>query len=80
MEALDKIGIRYEMDTRSEKIGYKIREAQVKKINYMLVIGDNEVEEGNASVRCRKRGDIGKMSIEELCEMLKKEVAEKTIL
>ena len=79
-EALDKIGIRYEMDTRSEKIGYKIREAQVKKINYMLVIGDNEVEEGNASVRCRKRGDIGKMSIEELCEMLKKEVAEKIIL
>lgn len=79
-EALDKIGIRYEMDTRSEKIGYKIREAQVKKINYMLIIGDNEVEESNASVRCRKRGDIGKMSIDQLCEMLKKEVAEKTIL
>ena len=79
-EALDKIGIRYEIDTRSEKIGYKIREAQVKKINYMLVIGDNEVEEGNASVRCRKRGDIGKMGIEELCEMLKKEAAEKIIL
>ena len=79
-EALDKIGIRYEMDTRSEKIGYKIREAQVKKINYMLVIGDNEVEEGNASVRCRKRGDIGKMSIEELCDMLKDEVAKKIIL
>ena len=79
-EALDKIGIRYEIDTRSEKIGYKIREAQVKKVNYMLVIGDNEVEEGNVSVRCRKRGDIGKMSIDELCEMLKKEVAEKIIL
>lgn len=79
-EALDKIGIRYEIDTRSEKIGYKIREAQVKKVNYMLVIGDNEVEDGNVSVRCRKRGDIGKMSIDELCEMLKKEVAEKTIL
>ena len=79
-EALDKIGIRYEIDTRSEKIGYKIREAQVKKINYMLVIGDNEVEEGNASVRCRKRGDLGKMSIDELCAMLKKEVEEKMIL
>ena len=78
--ALDKIGIRYEMDTRSEKIGYKIREAQVKKINYMLVIGDNEVEEGNASVRCRKRGDIGKMTIDELCEMLKDEVTKKIIL
>ena len=79
-EALDKIGIRYEIDTRSEKIGYKIREAQVKKVNYMLVIGDNEVEESSVSVRCRKRGDIGKMSIEELCDMLKKEVAEKIIL
>ncbi|MDE6580130.1 MAG: threonine--tRNA ligase, partial [Ruminiclostridium sp.] len=79
-EALDKIGIRYEIDTRNEKIGYKIREAQVNKINYMLVVGDNEVEEKNASVRCRKRGDIGKMSITELCEMLKKEVDEKTIL
>ena len=79
-QALDNIGIRYEIDTRNEKIGYKIREAQVKKINYMLVIGDNEVEEGNASVRCRKRGDLGKMSIDELCAMLKKEVDEKTIL
>ncbi|MCH5199654.1 MAG: threonine--tRNA ligase [Oscillospiraceae bacterium] len=79
-EALDKIGIRYEIDTRSEKIGYKIREAQVKKINYMLVIGDSEVEEGNASVRCRKRGDIGKMSVEELCDMLKDEVTKKIIL
>ncbi|HBH95410.1 MAG TPA: threonine--tRNA ligase [Ruminococcaceae bacterium] len=79
-EALGKIGIRYEIDTRSEKIGYKIREAQLNRINYMLVIGDNEVEEKNASVRCRKRGDIGKMSITELCEMLKKEVDEKTIL
>ncbi len=79
-EDLDKIGIRYEIDTRNEKIGYKIREAQVNKVNYMLVVGDNEVEEKNASVRCRKRGDIGKMSITELCEMLKKEVDEKTIL
>ena len=79
-EALDKIGIRYEIDTRSEKIGYKIREAQVKKINYMLVIGDSEVDEGNASVRCRKRGDIGKMSVDELCAMLKDEVTKKIIL
>lgn len=79
-EALGKAGIRYEIDTRSEKIGYKIREAQLNRINYMLVIGDNEVEEKSVSVRCRKRGDIGKMGITELCEMLKKEVDEKTIL
>ena len=79
-EALGKIGIRYEMDTRSEKIGYKIREAQMNRINYMLVVGDNEVEEKNVSVRCRKRGDIGKMTITELCEMLKKEVDDKITL
>lgn len=77
---LDKIGIRCEIDSRSEKIGYKIREAQVNKINYMLVVGDNEVEEKCASVRCRKRGDLGKMNVTDLCEMLKKEVDEKTIL
>lgn len=79
-KALDEIGIRCEIDTRSEKIGYKIREAQLEKINYMLVVGDNEVEEKNASVRCRKRGDIGKMGITELCNMLKKENDEKTVL
>lgn len=79
-KALDEIGIRYEIDTRSEKIGYKIREAQVNKVNYMLVIGDSEVEERNAAVRCRKRGDLGKMGITELCNMLKKENDEKTIL
>lgn len=79
-KALEEIGIRCETDTRSEKIGYKIREAQMNKVNYMLVIGDNEVEERNASVRCRKRGDIGKMGITELCNMLKKENDEKTVL
>lgn len=79
-KALDDIGIRYEIDTRNEKIGYKIREAQMNKINYMLVVGDSEVEEKNASVRCRKRGDIGKMGITELCNMLKKENYEKTVL
>ena len=52
-KALDDIGIRYEIDTRNEKIGYKIREAQMNKINYMLVVGDSEVEEKNASVRCQ---------------------------
>ena len=78
--ALEKMGIRVEVDTRSEKIGFKIRSAQLEKVPYMLVIGDNEVEAHNVSVRCRKRGDIGKMSVEELCAMLKKEVDEKTII
>ena len=78
--ALEKLGMRVEVDTRSEKIGFKIRSAQLEKVPYMLVIGDNEVEAHNVSVRCRKRGDLGKMSIEELCTMLKKEVDEKTII
>ncbi|MGN0597899.1 MAG: threonine--tRNA ligase, partial [Ruminiclostridium sp.] len=78
--ALEKLGMRVEVDTRSEKIGFKIRAAQLEKVPYMLVIGDNEVEAHNVSVRCRKRGDLGKMSIEELCAMLKKEVDEKTII
>ena len=78
--ALEKAGLRVDVDTRSEKIGFKIREAQLSKVNYMLVIGDEEVETKNVSVRCRKRGDIGKMSVADLCEMLEKEVSEKTIL
>ena len=52
---LDDAGIRVESDLRSEKMGYKIREAQMKKIPYMLVVGDKEVEEGTVSVRARKR-------------------------
>lgn len=74
---LEAVGIRCEIDTRSEKVGFKIREAQLAKVNYMLVIGDNEVETKDISVRCRKRGDIGKMTIEQLKDMLKKEVDEK---
>ena len=78
--ALEKAGMRVDVDTRSEKIGFKIREAQLSKVNYMLVIGDEEVETKNVSVRCRKRGDIGKMTVADLCDMLEKEVSEKTIL
>ncbi len=77
---LKKFGIRADIDSRSEKIGFKIREAQLQKVPYMLVIGDKEVETGNVSIRCRKRGDIGTMSVEEFCAMVKKEIEEKTII
>ena len=77
---LKKFGIRVDIDSRSEKIGFKIREAQLQKVPYMLVIGDKEVETGNVSIRCRKRGDIGTMSVEEFCAMVKKEIEEKTII
>ena len=63
-----------------QKIGFKIREAQLQKIPYMLVIGDKEVETENVSIRCRKRGDIGTMSVSDFCDMVEKEIREKTII
>lgn len=55
---LEKIDVRVELDDRNEKIGYKIREAQMDKVPYMLVIGEKEVEGNMVSVRSRKDGDI----------------------
>jgi threonyl-tRNA synthetase len=56
-------GIRVEVDDRNEKVGYKVREAQVQKVPYMLVVGDKEAEAGNVSVRHRHAGDLGKMTL-----------------
>lgn len=58
-------GIRSELDTRNEKIGYKIREAQLQKIPYMLIVGDKEMEEGTASLRKRSEGDVGTVAIDQ---------------
>ncbi len=68
-EKLKKRGIRAEIDRRSEKIGYKIREAQLNKYPYMLVVGEKEQEQGTVSVRCRKQGDLGSMSIEDFLKL-----------
>lgn len=76
---LEAKGIRVEVDDRAEKIGYKIREAQLQKINYMLVMGDKEVEDGTVSVRKRGEGDIGAMSIDELSEKLLNEIDTKAL-
>ena len=65
---------RVEVDDRSEKIGYKIREAQLEKVPYMLVIGDKEVESGMVGVRSRKDGDLGAMPVEEFIEKVSKEI------
>lgn len=75
--ALKEIGIRVEVDLRNEKIGYKIREAQMQKTPYMLVIGDKEMNEGNISVRSRKNGDLGAMGIKDFKEQLLNEINEK---
>lgn len=67
-------GIRAELDTRQEKIGYKIREAQMEKVPYMLIIGDKEIEANAVGVRARKEGDIGQMQIEDFISKIKEEI------
>ena len=71
---LDEKGFRVEVDERNEKIGYKIREAQMQKIPYMLVIGDKEIESGSVGVRSRKDGDLGAMKKEDFIAKLDEEV------
>ena len=78
-EKLTNAGFRVETDMRSEKIGYKIREAQLQKIPYMLVVGDKEAESGEVSVRGRKAGDLGSMSVEAFAEKLRGEVESKAM-
>ncbi|MCC5438187.1 threonine--tRNA ligase [Clostridium botulinum] len=76
-EALKENNIRVEIDTRNEKIGYKIREAQLQKVPYMLILGDKEVEAGKVAVRSRKDGDLGAISLEEFIEKIKNEIKVK---
>ena len=76
---LDAAGLRVELDTRNEKIGYKIREAQLQKVPYMLIVGDKEVENNAVSVRARKDGDLGSMSVEALRDRLLDEVKNHTL-
>ena len=70
-------GYRVHMDDRSEKIGYKIREAQVQKIPYMLVLGEKEVQDGTVAVRHRGEGDIGAMKLADLMDRMHKEIVSK---
>ena len=73
-EILQKEGIRVETDCRQEKIGYKIREAQISKIPYMLIIGDKEVQSNSVGVRSRKDGDIGSQKLEDFVLKIKEEI------
>lgn len=66
-------GIRCEMDERDEKIGYKIREAQLEKVPFMIILGEKEAQSGMLSVRSREQGDIGIMSIEKVIEFIRSE-------
>jgi len=74
---LEAEGLRVEVDHRNEKIGYKIREAQMQKIPYMLVLGDKEAEAGTVAVRTRAGGDEGAMSADEFIERALKEIKER---
>ena len=70
-EELQKHNLRVEVDSRSEKIGYKIREAQLSKVPYMLILGDKEQETNTVGVRSRGEGDIGAMTVEEFLNKAK---------
>ena len=79
LKKLQDAGIRAEMDTRAEKIGYKIREAQMKKIPYMLVVGAKEEEEEKVAVRSRSLGDEGQKGLEEFISQIQEEIRTKAI-
>ncbi|SCW61280.1 threonyl-tRNA synthetase [Paenibacillus tianmuensis] len=73
-KALAEAGIRVEADLRSEKLGYKIREAQLEKVPYMLVLGENEQSSGTVALRKRGEGDLGAMQVQELAERLRRAI------
>jgi len=74
---LKDMKIRVECDLRNEKIGYKIREAQLQKVPYMIILGDKEVENRNISLRSRKEGDLGTMDFEVFAARIKEEIEKK---
>jgi threonyl-tRNA synthetase len=74
---LEADSIRVSLDARVEKIGYKIREAQLQQIPYMLVMGDREVAERQVSVRSRRGGDLGTRSVEQFLDDARREVQQK---
>jgi threonyl-tRNA synthetase len=78
-DKLFALGYRVENDTRSEKIGYKIREAQLEKVPYMLVLGDKEAEAGQVAVGARKTGETTVMAFEEFLAMLEEETKTRTL-
>ena len=71
---LEAAGLRVELDKRQEKIGYKIREAQLQKIPYMLVTGDRELSEKTVAVRSRKGGDQGARTLDEILTTMLEEI------
>ena len=77
LHQLQAAGLRCEVDSRAEKVGYKIRQVVLEKVPYMITIGDNEVEQKTVAVRSRKNGDLGSMQLDDLLAKLKEEVDTK---
>ena len=77
LHQLQAAGLRCEVDSRADKVGYKIRQAVLEKVPYMITIGDNEVEQKTVAVRSRKNGDLGSMQLDDLLAKLKEEVDTK---
>ncbi|WP_091154441.1 threonine--tRNA ligase [Paenibacillus sp. 453mf] len=78
-DQLKRAGISVEADLRNEKLGYKIREAQLEKTPYMFIVGENEMNEGSVSVRKRGEGDLGAKPLQEVVVMLKEEINSRTV-
>lgn len=78
-EKLQLAGVRVESDLRNEKLGYKIREAQLEKIPYMLVVGENEMNNSSVSVRKRGEGDLGVQNLDSVVAMIEEAIRNKVI-
>ena len=76
---MEQLGMRVEVDDRNEKMGYKIREAQLQKIPYMLVVGDKEAADGTVSLRARDRGDLGAVALDTFLADAKREIEQRTV-
>jgi len=76
---LQQAGVRAEADLRNEKVGFKVRDSEINKIPYLIVLGDREVESGNLAVRARGRKDLGTLSPEAFIARVRKEIDEKTL-
>ena len=76
---LKEIGIRAKSDLRNEKIGFKIREHTLRRVPYLLVVGDKEIEAGEIAVRSRKGDDLGKMSVDAFIELACEQIKSKQI-
>lgn len=78
-EKLKSAGVRFEIDSRSEKINYKIREAQMQKVPYMLVVGDREAADGKVGLRARKAGDVGAAPADEVVARIKQAIESRSL-